>query len=591
MERPDPTTLRATPAALETSDAPMARASALPADSLAVLDGLPKAICLFQEHGRRFLIHYMNERAQILLSGSDPFNPSASSNRCRPLHSLPQFREALARSSRTGELARFSWQTDIDGAPRLFHCELGPFGDVARDEIHVLLLSDGLADEDAERPRLFELFYDRLTELPNQALFSLRLGERLELRRPGAMLAVAILNLDRFQLVNESLGHEIADQLLAAVAARLRSELSRDLLIARLSRDEFAILLDEITDPGAAERLGRDIHELFRKPFLISDHDILVSASVGIAFATSPIVRPEELLRNASIAMHRAKREGRVKTVIFHDDLKTRAKSQFKFESDLRRALAEGSLHLHYQPIVSLATGELMGFEALSRWHHPERGPVSPTEFIPVAEASGLIVPLGDWAIDTACAQLAAWRARYPAAAALTVNVNVSGLQITAGDLSSVVRRALASSGLDGQALKLEITESALLSQAELVVDLLLDLKSLGVCLALDDFGTGYSSLSYLNRFPADTLKIDRSFVRKLGTSDEDLKMVHIITMLASALGLTVVAEGIETAEQAERLAALGCHYGQGYYFAKPMLPEAVEAAFLASPHALTARP
>src|SRR5690606_34472620 len=198
--------------------------------------------------------------------------------------------------------------------PRLFHCELGPFGDVARDEIHVLLLSDGLADEDAERPRLFELFYDRLTELPNQALFSLRLGERLELRRPGAMLAVAILNLDRFQLVNESLGHEIADQLLAAVAARLRSELSRDLLIARLSRDEFAILLDEITDPGAAERLGRDIHELVRKPFLISDHDILVTASVGIAFAPSPIVRPEELLRNASIAMHRAKREGRVKT-------------------------------------------------------------------------------------------------------------------------------------------------------------------------------------------------------------------------------------------------------------------------------------
>nr|WP_279347180.1 bifunctional diguanylate cyclase/phosphodiesterase [Govania unica] len=460
---------------------------------------------------------------------------------------------------------------------RVFDCSLQDLDNRTEDPSYLLTLVDRTADTRSEQQLLHDVFHDRLTQLPNSAMFVLRASEWLDHRRARENGVVMMINLNRFQMINESLGHESGDQLLVAVAQRMTDCLPKQALIARMGGDEFAVLLPRTAPGDEGFTTAQSLHEALSAPLTIDNHDLRVTASIGIAQASALNAAAEDLVKNSSIAMHRAKREGRGRTVLYHNDLTAHAKSRFEFEGDLRRALERGELSLHYQPIYSLASGELTGFEALCRWQHPERGAVPPVDFIAIAEASGLIIPLGRWALHAACAQLADWSARYPVVSNLSVNVNVSGLQISGDNMAAVVREALIASGIAGNRLRLEITESALMTNADLAADLLLDLKSFGVCLALDDFGTGYSSLNYLSRFPIDTIKIDRSFIAKLDSNPDDAKIVHIITQLASSLGISAVAEGIETLEHLERLKVLGCHYGQGYYFSRPLPAAAVE--------------
>ena len=355
------------------------------------------------------------------------------------------------------------------------------------------------------------------------------------------------------------------------IAGRFEKICPKGGLLARFNSDEFALFADNIGNEANAHELARALHNCLSDPIVIEDQKIHLTAAIGIALYSGHIHNSEDLVRNAGTAMHRAKSEGRGRSVIYHHDLRKRARSLFTLEADLRQAIDAEALDLHYQPICHLSTGEIVGFEALARWNHPKHGAISPVEFIAVAENSGLIVPLGQWALREACAQLSAWDQIGGRAASLSVNVNVSGIQFGEPDFVDMVRAAITEAGLSGNRIRLEITESTIMTNAELVADLLLDLKALGICLAVDDFGTGYSSLSYLTRFPIDTLKIDRAFVSKLNKNEDDAKIVHIVTMLAQTLGMTVVAEGIETQAQLERLGQLGCPFGQGYFFSKPL--------------------
>ncbi len=550
-----------------------------------ILDSLPFGICLISRIAKKsFRTVRTNAHFKTLLGPSDPCGLDPKDETFTPLSMDPAFLHAEeALSYGVQDEIRFTWKTDRGGSHKLYSCILQNFSYPSSNACLLLTIHDSTSELALQQQALRDALHDRLTQLPNQAMLLLRLGEWLTRRRPRQIPALIIINLNRFQAVNESLGYQNGDTLLCGVAARLKECLPADAVVARNGGDEFAAFLPNC-EADDAQSVARHIHHQLTAPVTLDGYELHISASIGIACGSSRQIIPEDLLRDASIAMHRAKREGLGRTVVYHEDIRTRAKWRFKFEGDLRHALERNELFLHYQPIFSLTSGELVGFEALCRWQHPERGFVPPTEFISVAESCGLIIPLGRWALNTACAQLVEWSKRFPAAANLHVNVNVSGIQIGSDNMAEAVRQALHASQLDGHRLRLEITESALMTNAELAADLLLDLKSYGVGLALDDFGTGYSSLSYLSRFPIDTIKIDRSFINNLENNPDDYKIVHIITLLASTLGITAVAEGIETNDQLVRLKMLGCHYGQGYHFSRPLSVVDVETLLLNTP-------
>jgi diguanylate cyclase (GGDEF)-like protein/PAS domain S-box-containing protein len=425
----------------------------------------------------------------------------------------------------------------------------------------------------AEERLRYDAFHDALTELANRALFMDRLGQlvRHAVRQEQYLFAVLFLDLDRFKLINDSLGHAAGDQLLWAMARRLEACLRPRDTVARLGGDEFAVLLDDLGDVSDATRVAERIQQELTLPFGLEGQEVYTSVSIGIALSASGYERAEDLLRDADIAMYRAKAQGKSRYEVFDRAMHTRAVRLLRLETDLRRAIERGQLALHYQPIVALADGRLRGFEALVRWHHPQRGLVSPAEFIPLAEETKLILPIGEWVLGEACRRLAEWQARFPCDQPLSVSVNLSARQFEQPGLIEQVGRALAETGLDARALKLEITESVLMESPDTAAALLQQLRELGAALHLDDFGTGYSSLSYLHRFPIDGLKIDRSFVSQMAGGGKSLELVRSIIALARNLGLGVVAEGIETAEQAAQLRALDCEQGQGYLFSKPV--------------------
>ena len=418
--------------------------------------------------------------------------------------------------------------------------------------------------------------HDALTGLPNRSLFMDRAAHALNsARRRRSAVAVLFLDLDNFKVVNDSLGHAAGDELLLAVGGRLRETLRRSDTVARFGGDEFGILVEDVTDENDAVRVAEQVAALFVHPFPLEGREHFVSASIGIAISDGAADRPETLIRNADAAMYRAKAHGRGGYELFDDLMRARALERLRVESELRTALTREELFLEYQPIVSLSTGEITGAEALVRWQHPERGRLSPAEFIAVAEDSGLIVRLGEWVLTAACDEAARWAQLRPDGPPLSVSVNLSARQVSETRLTSVVEEALAVSGLDAANLVLEITESVLLEDADAPVQTLRTLRDLGVRLVLDDFGTGYSSLGYLKRLPLDGLKIDRQFVDGLGTDSDDTAIVSAVAGMARGLGLTVIAEGVETAAQAEALRALGCQRGQGYLYARPLAPEA----------------
>ncbi|HET9983487.1 MAG TPA: EAL domain-containing protein [Longimicrobiales bacterium] len=431
----------------------------------------------------------------------------------------------------------------------------------------------------AEESLRHDALHDPLTGLPNRALFMRRLERALAraARDPAYHFAVLFLDLDRFKVVNDSLGHLAGDELLVGVARRLDESVRPGDTVARLGGDEFAILLHEIEEVEDADRLAERIHERLREPHALGGQTVFTTASVGLALGSAEYERPEELLRDADTAMYRAKQLGGVQHQVFDHTMHAEAMALLHLETDLRRAVEEEEFDVFYQPIVSLDTGALVGLEALARWRHPTRGLVMPAEFISLAEETGLIVPLGRWVLDAACRRMAEWRARYPDARSLTLSVNLAAKQLSQRDLVEHIEELVETLGLAG-VLRLEMTESALVANPDGAIAAFRRLRQAGVELCIDDFGTGYSSLSHLHRFPVDILKIDRSFVDRLGRDESNRQIVGAIVALAGALGIDAVAEGVETTQQRDQLRALGSRTAQGYLFSQPLPSTALEA-------------
>ena len=438
----------------------------------------------------------------------------------------------------------------------------------------------------AEEQLLHDAFHDALTGLSNRALFIDRLRHTIERtkRREGYAFAVLFLDLDRFKVINDSLGHNVGDQLLIAFVRRLEACLRSVDTAARLGGDEFVILLEDITDVSDATHAAKRIQKELTLPFNLGGQEIFTTISIGIALSTIGYNQPEELLRDADTAMYRAKSLGKARYEVFDPILHTQALTLLQVENDLRRAVEREEFQIHYQPIVELETGKLRSFEALVRWQHPTQGLVSPAAFIPVAEETGLIVPIGYWILRSACRQLHVWQVR-PANQLLTISVNLSGKQFSQPDLIQQIGQILQETGLDACSLSLEITESMIMENDESAIVTLLQLRDLGVKLSIDDFGTGYSSLGRLNQFPINMLKIDRSFVNGLGANEGNLKIIETIVTLAHHLGMEVTAEGVEVAEQLAQLRKLKCEYGQGYFFSRPLDTQAAEALIMANRH------
>ena len=430
-----------------------------------------------------------------------------------------------------------------------------------------------------------DAFHDALTDLPNRSLFLDRLNHALKLsqRRSHSnsenlpeQFAVLFLDLDRFKVVNDSLGHLAGDQLLKMVATRLVKCLRGGDTVARLGGDEFVMLLEEIQDINDVIDVAHRIQESLKIPMLIDGNEIFVSTSIGIALNSAEYTQPDQLLRDADTAIYCAKELGRQRYEIFNPAMHTEALRKLRLENDLRRAIERQELRVHYQPIVCLKSRQILGFEALVRWQHPDQGLISPSEFIPLAEDTGLIGAIDFWVLEKACSQLRIWQDQFATAATLTVSVNLSGRQFTKPDLISQIEQVLKKTNLSNTNLKIEVTESILIEKTSLATQILSELKERNIQICIDDFGTGYSSLSYLHRFPIHTLKIDQSFIARLNNNCEDGEIVKAIIVLGINLGLNVIAEGIETAGQLNFLEANNCHAGQGYYLFKPMEANAV---------------
>ena len=446
-----------------------------------------------------------------------------------------------------------------------------------------VLWLDGAIFDVTERKLLQEqlarqAFYDSLTGLANRALFHDRADHALaRLSRRGHQLAVLLLDLDRFKIINDSLGHHAGDEVLVAVAKRILTSSRASDTVARLGGDEFVVLLEEDVTEATAVGVAERLLGILRQPFLCQGHELFIGGSIGVAFTEGVgATSTDELLRDADAAMYCAKSRGRDRFELFEASMHTQAVAQFELTTELQRALDRGEFEVHYQPIWELGARTLTGAEALVRWRHPVRGLLLPTEFIPAAEQTGLIVPLGSWVLTQACAQMKSWHGSFPGRD-LSISVNLSPRQLLEPDLVDEVRAILRDTGLEPGSLTLEITEGALLQGVEETKRKLVDLKSLGVKLAIDDFGAGGSSLGYLREFPLDELKIDRSFVRGITDDPEEGPvLVRAILDLARALHLHVVAEGIELPEQLARLLASGCVAGQGFYFAEPLVPDEI---------------
>lgn len=423
-------------------------------------------------------------------------------------------------------------------------------------------------------------FHDTLTDLPNRALLTQQLQlsiDRVKLN-PQHLFALLFLDLDRFKNINDSLGHVAGDELLTFVARRLEECLRPTDTVSRLGGDEFAILLDGIEDYNDAVLVAERAQKELMRPLNINGHEVYTTASIGITLSTMDYAHPDNILRDADTAMYHAKEKGKARYEIFDAVMHARAVARLQLENDLRRAIEREELMVYYQPIIALDTDQTAGFEALVRWNHPKKGLVSPADFISVSEETGLIVELGRWVLVEACRQMRAWQMAAPNRHPLTISVNLSGKQFTQSNLIEQITEILRETELDPRSLKLEITESVVMENAEIASSMLSQLRALGVQLSIDDFGTGYSSLSYLHRFPVNTLKIDRSFISRMGAGDENTEIVRTIITLANNLGMDVVAEGVETERHLAHLKEMKCQYGQGYLFSRPVDGQAAGA-------------
>ncbi|PYT02570.1 MAG: hypothetical protein DMF65_06205 [Acidobacteria bacterium] len=460
------------------------------------------------------------------------------------------------------------------------HWSVSMVRDQYSKSVHLIFQIQDITDRKlAEQQLHHDAFHDALTGLPNRALFMdhLKLAIARSRRNTNSTFAVLYLDLDRFKIINDSLGHTIGDQLLVGIADRLKKNLRPGDTVARLGGDEFTILIEDIVEELEAIQVAERIQKELSVPFALSGREVFTTVSMGIAPSSTGYERAEDILRDADTAMYRAKTLGKARYEIFDKAMHARAINLLQMETDMRRALEREEFILHYQPIVSLENFRLRGFEALVRWQHPERGFISPMDFIPVAEETGMIIQLGEWVLREACSQMQRWQKIFPLDQPLSVAVNLSSKQFSQTTLINRVAMILQETGVNPHTVKLEITESVVMENIDTATDMLRQLRALGVKLAIDDFGTGYSSLSYLHRFPIDTLKIDRSFVTRMSENNENTEIVRTIVVLAQNLGMDVIAEGVETNEQLVLLQKLGCENGQGYFFSKPVNSDGAE--------------
>lgn len=493
-----------------------------------------------------------------------------------------QLQQHLVKSYRLNQATAFVWQLSLKDEAHNLLCKIIPLRDREGNVGQITVTTSNYEDGERLEVEVGKYNYsDALTGLPNRFKFFETIEEdfkRLEKmangfgEHQGNEGSVLFVNINKLQRINECYGYPFGDQVICAVANKLKKLVNEKALIARFTNDKFVIYLsDEYFDNLKRETttLAKSIHHLFQSKPILPDSDLRLSVSIGIATGKTSADKIEKLMQNAHSAMQQNKNLASQKTVIFNQDLKTQAITKLRMENEFREALEKNALELHYQPIINLQSGLIAGFEALARWQNSSRGSISPLEFIALAEEAGLIIPLGEWALNTACTQLKNCIEKNPLASSMFMAVNVSSSHIMLGNIAALTRDALAKSGLDGSNLKLELTESTIMENSDIARNILLDLKTHGISLAVDDFGTGYSSLSYLSRIPADTIKIDRSFVSKIDNSDEGHNIIKVIINLAKSLGMTIIAEGIETQAQLKKLRAMGCHYGQGYHFSR----------------------
>jgi diguanylate cyclase (GGDEF)-like protein len=441
-----------------------------------------------------------------------------------------------------------------------------------------------LTDELRSQTIKYNPFFDRLTGLPNHNLLLTHINKSIFLakQKPNFVFAVLFLDIDRFRTINSSLGRILGDRLLIVVGERLTGCLRSQDFIARIGSDEFAILLNDIQNIDYATNIAERIYKEFILPFNLDGYDIFVEASIGIAVGHKDYEQPEDLLRDAELAVSDAKKRSRTYYQVFDRSMHGRALALLQLESDLRWAIKRKEFILHYQPIVSLINNQISGFEVLIRWQHPLRGLVSPMEFIPIAEETGLIIALGSWVLREACQQMHLWQLQFKEISNWKISINISSKQLAQPNFGELIKQILQETKLNPHSLKLEITESSLVEDTKSTIAILQELKALGVQFSLDDFGTGYSSLSYLHQFPFDTIKIDRSFVSSIDSNGENLGIVRAIITLARSLGMDTIAEGIETIDQLAQLKALKCQYGQGYLLFKPLDKSSLESSIVA---------
>ena len=505
-------------------------------------------------------------------------------------YSLPQFdaQRALEHLKKRGLDVPFIIVSGCIGEERAVECmkygatdyllkdRLTRLGQAVRKAVDEKCLRDDR--HRVEKQLVHNSFHDALTGLPNRALFldrAQRCLHQME-RREGYLFAVLAVDLDGFQAINASFGQPAGDKVLIEIGERLVGKVRFGDTVARLGGDEFALLLDDVKDVSNALRVAERLQEGLAKPFLVDGREILTSASVGIASSIRTYKRSDDALRDAGTAMARAKRLGPGQVAVFDIRMHTQAVTRLKLETDLRRASDRQEFLLYYQPVVSLQSGRITGFEALLRWQHPQRGLISPGESLLIAEEIGLLIPIGQWVLQNASQQLRAWQVEFPVAPPLSMSVNLSCKQfLQSGELLTIIDETLKVTGLDPCSLALEVTETVMMENAEVALATLAQLKDRQLRISIDDFGTGYSSLSYLQRLPVDNLKIDQSFVAHMKPAGESLEIVRGIITLAHSLGKQVIAEGVETGEQLALLRSLECDYGQGYLFSEPMEPEA----------------
>lgn len=547
----------------------------------ALLDALPQAaflVAVGADGGFRFV--HMNGRYRDLLQLAPAVRNSGDLRSVLPADALVAHVREFAAAVHGPDSVSF--ETNVAGRARAIEVHLTPLRDETGACVQLLGIATDVTDRAVLRRELaHRTRHDPLTELPNRVRLFEAIGEALERgRTTGRGVGVVLFDLDAFKVINDSLGHEAGDELLTLVAGRVHGVMRGADTLARAGGDELAIVCNDARSASDPVALARRVRDVFARPFDLQGRPIHLSASFGVSLSDGLDDDPGRLLRDADVAMHVAKRGGRGAIALFAEPMRERAVARLQVEEEMRLALERDEFRVHYQPLVRFDPAEVIGFEALVRWEHPARGLVPPMDFLPLAEETGLILPIGAWVLRAACEQAARWRDESVAdgRSPLSVSVNLSARQLNDPDLVDTVDRALADFDLPATLLVLEITESVLMEDRDRAVEVLHELTTRGVRIGIDDFGTGQSSLGYLKNLPVHTLKIDRSFIDRLGADPEDSAIVAAVVDLGHALGLTVTAEGIETPVQLSELRALGCDLGQGYYFARPQPGDIVRA-------------